>query len=646
MSLRPLLLIACFLCPIQVQSAELSPREKRFADAVNQSIAKAGANYSAGRYEEAGNSIKVAMTQIKAAASTGSTELYDTLLPAMQRVEKAHTMLEFEGVSLPPFRRPARPVPGARVESVRPKPVKPPPAPPKPEPKPEPDPTSMISFTKVIAPILVNRCGRCHVSDAKGNFKLDTFAALMKGPPEGVVIFPGDTIGSRLIETIETGDMPRGGGSVTAEELKTLKDWILAGAKFDGTDPTSPLTAGTPPTVNMAPALQVTRATGQETVSFASDVAPLLLDNCNGCHIEARQASGGLRMDTFSQLLRGGDTGPIIVPGKSKESLLVQKLRGMGEGQRMPAGGRPALSEKAIKLISTWIDEGATLDGQNESQPIRRMSMLAWAATASPEEMSARRGEIADGNLRLVVTSGRPAASAETKHFRVIGTASQGTIDLVAELAEDQMKTVKTVVNADSGEEFFHGKTTIFVFPRRYDYSEFAKMVESRGIPTTWESHWAFDGIDSYVSMVASEDEEEDQIAKRLTAPLVSLAVASRGGEVPRWLAEGIGAATASRQGGSRDRDRRRQAEQEMMQALSVVANPKEFLDGKLTPEQTDRISAAIANSMLERAQRRNFDNLLRNLDAGKPFPQAFLEAFRYTPEAFVQNWFRWVRGA
>ena len=46
-----------------------------------------------------------------------------------------------------------------------------------------------------------------------------TFAALMKGPPEGVVvIFAGDTVGSRLIETIETGDMPRGGGKVSPQE--------------------------------------------------------------------------------------------------------------------------------------------------------------------------------------------------------------------------------------------------------------------------------------------------------------------------------------------------------------------------------------------------------------------------------------------
>ncbi len=647
MSLRSLLCTLCLLIPLSSQADELPPQEKRMADAINQSVLQA-----AGRYEEAGKSIQTAMKQIESAVKSGSTELFDALLPAMQRIEKAHTMLEFEGVSLPPFRRPNRPEPGAAMEpaamdsSEEPKPRRPRRTTrPKPEPEPTPEPTNLISFTETVAPILVNRCGSCHVSDSKGNFNMATFAALMKGPPEGVVIFAGDTVGSRLIETIETGDMPRGGGRVTPQELATLKAWIMAGAKFDGTDPAAPLSAAAPPAVNMAPQLQVTRATGRETVSFASDVAPLLLDNCNGCHIEAMQTSGGLRMDTFAQLLRGGDTGPIIVPGKSAESLLIQKLRGTAEGQRMPAGGRPALSDDAIQLISKWIDEGATLDGQSESQPIRRMSQLAWAATATPEEMSGRRQELADGNLKLVATSGRATSSAETEHFLVTGTASQGTIDMVAELAEKEMRTVKSVVRADSGEAFFHGRVTIFVFPKRYDYSEFAKMVESRGIPTAWESHWAYDGIDGYVSMVASDQEEEEIVGARLTAPLVSLAVATRGGDVPRWLAEGVGSATAAQLGGSRDRDERRKSEQEMFQALSVAANAKEFLDGKLTPEQTDRIGAAIASSMLDRTQRRNFDLLLRNLSGGKPFEQAFMEAFRATPEAFVDTWFRWIRG-
>ena len=99
------------------------------------------------------------------------------------------------------------------------------------------------------------------------------------------------------------------------------------------------------------------KATGKETVSFAGDVAPLLVESCKGCHINAMRASGGLSMDTFAQLLRGGDSGDIIIPGKGEESLLVKKLRGT-MGLRMLLG-RPAFSEESIKLILR-IDEGAT----------------------------------------------------------------------------------------------------------------------------------------------------------------------------------------------------------------------------------------------------------------------------------------------
>ena len=64
----------------------------------------------------------------------------------------------------------------------------------------------------------------------------------------------------------------------------------------------------------------VKMATGDETVSFAADVAPLLVANCSGCHIEAMQDKGGFRMDTFAQLLRGGDSGEVVTPGKGSES--------------------------------------------------------------------------------------------------------------------------------------------------------------------------------------------------------------------------------------------------------------------------------------------------------------------------------------
>jgi hypothetical protein len=345
-------------------------------------------------------------------------------------------------------------------------------------------------------------------------------------------------------------------------------------------------------------------------------------------------------MDTFAQLLRGGDSGSIIVPGKGSESLLVRKLRGM-VGNRMPGGGLPALSDDSIELISTWIDEGATLDGASATQPLRVMSQLAWAEAATPGQLSERRASLAAKNLQLVTASTGEIASFPSDHFLVTGPVSIETLKWVAELAEGQMKTVRSVIKSRSGEGFYRGKATVFVFPKRYDYSEFAKMVESRSVPTDWTSHWKYDGIDAYVSLVCSDRDEEEMVESRLAAPLVSLAVATRGRDVPRWLAEGAGAATAYRLTAHRDRDARRKQEAEISAAIAGLENAKQFLEGKLSPEQTDRIGAVLAATLLDRSLRRGFDSMVRFLEEGKSFDQAFQEAYRATPLQFVEAWMK-----
>lgn len=650
-ALLVVLLLKCSLLAPCSFSAELSVAQARLVKAVNESIVAAGKSYAAGKYDVSGERIVQAMERLQVAVTQGGPDVLSELGPAMQRIEKAHTLLQFEGISLPPFRRPTLKdsSPEKMDSSQTGEPAGQPPVPEKPMTKPTPTPKPgggemTVSFKDEVAPILVQRCGQCHVRDSKGGFNTATFAALMKGPPEGVVIFAGDTIGSRLIETIETGDMPRGGGRVTPAELKTLKDWIKTGAKFDGDDPEAPISGDANPNEPPRVKLEVRMATGSETVSFASDIAPLLVDNCNGCHLDAMQVRGGLRLDTFAQLLQGGDSGVIVSPGKSSESLLVQKLKGM-VGQRMPSGGRPALSDESIKLISTWIDEGATLDGDSPTQPIRVMSQLAWAASASPEEMSEHRAGLSDDHLKLVTASSEQVAKVQTDHFLVAGPVSEATLEVVGRLAESQMKTVRTVVKDSTGEGFYKGRASIFVFPKRYEYSEFAKMVERRSIPTEWSSHWSFDGIDAYVSMVCSEQEEdEDVIAARLAKPLVSLAVATRRRGVPRWFAEGAGLALSSQAGAKKDRDAVRQQQADLSAALSTMQNAKQFIDGKLSPEHTDLVGGLIVSTMMER-QRRGFDSLIRLLGSGQPFEQSFIASFGVRPEDFVKNWITWVRG-
>ncbi|WP_197167828.1 c-type cytochrome domain-containing protein [Neorhodopirellula pilleata] len=644
---------------------KLDTRARRIVMTIGASMKTAGTEFQAGRFAESTQTLDKAIEQIRVGLSTGSPDLYDALLPTMERIVNARALLEFEGVPVDPFSVPPRPsesgaamaMAGGKTNPANIDPFAPatPPATPA-NPVPGTPATGTpatggVSFVGEVAPILASKCGGCHINGSKGGFSLATFAALMKGPPEGVVIFAGDTVGSRLIETIETGDMPRGGGKVSPAELMTLKKWINEGAKFDGTDPSvqlTSLTKGTTPAPAPMPPEKVTinALTGKETVSFASQIAPILVDNCGGCHIDAMRNQGGLSMDTLARLFRGGDSGKIVQAGRGEQSLLVRKLRGL-EGDQMPAGGRPPLNETDIKLISTWIDEGASVDPAQQEMPLNILTKQAWLAAASTDEVTQRRAELAETHFSLAGADSSRLAQHRSEHFAVWGDVSPDLLQAVAEQAESALQKTSVVIPSSQlqqpADTFFNGLASIYVLPRRYDYSEFAKMVEGRSVPTDWQSHWKFDGIQAYVAVVASDRDEDAEIADRLAGSIASLAVASRSVTVPRWFADGLGRVAASSKV-KQDRSELAKTQAELITAIGTLKSGKEFIEGKLPPERSDLIAAAVCQSFLTRENRRGFDSILRNLSEGKPFDTAFVASMNATPVAYFDAWLQWVK--
>ncbi len=89
-------------------------------------------------------------------------------------------------------------------------------------------------------------------------------------------------------------------------------------------------------------------------VDFAHDVLPLLKARCAECHTAGKH-KGGLSMDTRETLLRA----KAVVPGKSGQSPLVQRITANDPAERMPPKG-PALTAKEVALLRIWIDEGAS----------------------------------------------------------------------------------------------------------------------------------------------------------------------------------------------------------------------------------------------------------------------------------------------
>ena len=87
-------------------------------------------------------------------------------------------------------------------------------------------------------------------------------------------------------------------------------------------------------------------------------VHAILAKNCLACH-DAKEAEGGLVMESHEGLMKGGDSGIAIVPGKSAESLLVKLIKHSEKPFMPPPKKAPKLSDADISVIAAWIDAGA-----------------------------------------------------------------------------------------------------------------------------------------------------------------------------------------------------------------------------------------------------------------------------------------------
>ncbi len=118
-----------------------------------------------------------------------------------------------------------------------------------------------------------------------------------------------------------------------------------------------------------------------QSVSFRTDIAPLLQRRCAACHNED-SAKGGYRLDTFAMLLRAGDGGDApVVAGAAEKSQLYRVLIAHEAEDRMPQKADP-LPEPEISLLRRWLEEGAAYDAGEPSRPLAELAREQHLRTA------------------------------------------------------------------------------------------------------------------------------------------------------------------------------------------------------------------------------------------------------------------------
>jgi len=108
------------------------------------------------------------------------------------------------------------------------------------------------------------------------------------------------------------------------------------------------------------PASQASAAAPEPTADqvkfFEEKVRPILAENCYKCHGFENQ-KGSLRLDLREMALAGGESGPVIVPGKPEESVLVEAIQ--WKSFEMPPSGK--LNDLQVATLTEWIRQGAPM---------------------------------------------------------------------------------------------------------------------------------------------------------------------------------------------------------------------------------------------------------------------------------------------
>ena len=473
-----------------------------------------------------------------------------------------------------------------------------------------------VSFVKDVAPILNSKCGNCHVNQKRGNFSLLTFNEISTGG--GVIAGEPET--SRLIEVIESGEMPKGGGKVSKAELNVLKNWISAGGKYDGDSQTQSIASLTAP-METSPkeVVPVKRPKGNETVSFALDIAPIFVDNCQRCHMISRPR-GNFNMANFKGLLQGGDSGVVLKPGDASSSHIVQRLRGDGV-EVMPPNKK--LSDELIAKVVTWINEGASFDGMDAGDPTIQVATIARANAMTHQELVAARKKTSAQIWKLAMTDVN-AETVTSDNFLTQGNLSLDKLQAISTLAEKIANNSK-LTSKGSDQPFIRGNATIFAFSKRYDFGEFGRMVEERSLPRTISSTWARTPERAYVTILLTRNQTAADVEVELHRQLSALFVAGRALDVPRWFADGYGWAE-TKKAFPRDetvatlQDRAEKAAQKMDKLDDFVNN------------RIDADKAALVGYLFVKELKKNssaFNKLIKDLDRGQSFEKSFAKHFK-----------------
>ncbi|HMP80302.1 MAG TPA: hypothetical protein PKD54_12685, partial [Pirellulaceae bacterium] len=213
----------------------------------------------------------------------------------------------------------------------------------------------------------------------------------------------------------------------------------------------------------------------------------------------------------------------------------------------------------------------------------------------------------------------------------VLGSPDAQRLESLADLAEAVIQNVKGQFKLSQTEPLIKGKITLLVFEQRYDFNEYGVMLLGHPLPRDVKVVWRYDQVDARIAICLTPDFAGEALQVELARQVAAMYAATLAGDLPRWLADGIGYDTASR---LYPRNEQVKTWSATAQQNVQGANFGELLRGQLAESRAAWIGYAVVTRLRSDASR--FSRFWTALEKSGNFAESFQTIYQATWEQYL----------
>jgi uncharacterized membrane protein len=178
---------------------------------------------------------------------------------------------------------------------------------------------------------------------------------------------------------------------------------------------------------------------------FSDVILPVLKDKCGGCHNPSKR-KGELVILSKEDILKGGESGPAVLPGKPAESPLLKGIQlPLEDEDHMPPKGKRQLADYEKQLLEWWITSGASFEKKvaDAAMPENLRTALSAKTQAQSSPLAALKlSEVSDSKLKALrekgilaypLASGSPLLQVSLSDRKDLSTALLKELEKIGE---------------------------------------------------------------------------------------------------------------------------------------------------------------------------------------------------------------------